>query len=92
MHANKPETFSRANVMQGAPIKANLKFLANLDEPLVYIPSKGGQNHNEERVKRHTRKVRRKRVKVLDYLKTEKKIVDLWAPRSTKTTGNQADY
>lgn len=24
------------------PIKASLKFLANLDEPLVYIPSKGG--------------------------------------------------
>jgi len=28
--------------METAPIKANLKFLANLDEPLVYIPSKGG--------------------------------------------------
>jgi hypothetical protein len=47
MHANKPDTFSRANVMQGAPIKANLKFLANLDEPLVYIPSKGGGDETE---------------------------------------------
>jgi hypothetical protein len=28
--------------MPSAPIKATLKFLANLDEPLVYIPSKGG--------------------------------------------------
>jgi hypothetical protein len=28
--------------MPTEPIKANLKFLANLDEPLVYIPSKGG--------------------------------------------------
>jgi hypothetical protein len=28
--------------MPSAPIKAKLKFLANLDEPLVYIPSKGG--------------------------------------------------
>ena len=28
--------------MTSAPIKAKLKFLANLDEPLVYIPSKGG--------------------------------------------------
>ena len=28
--------------MQAEPIKANLKFLAGLDEPLVYIPSKGG--------------------------------------------------
>jgi len=28
--------------MQVEPVKANLKFLANLDEPLVYIPSKGG--------------------------------------------------
>ena len=28
--------------MQAEPIKANLKFLANVDEPLVYIPSKGG--------------------------------------------------
>jgi hypothetical protein len=27
--------------MQTVPIKAGLKFLANLDEPLVYIPSKG---------------------------------------------------
>ena len=47
MHANKPDTFSRANVMQGASIKANLKFLANLDEPLVYIPSKGGGDETE---------------------------------------------
>lgn len=29
------------------PIKANLKFLANLDEPLVYIPSKGGGDTTE---------------------------------------------
>jgi len=29
------------------PIKANLKFLANLDEPLVYIPSKGGGDETE---------------------------------------------
>ncbi len=28
--------------MPTVPIKASLKFLANLDEPLVYIPSKGG--------------------------------------------------
>jgi hypothetical protein len=28
--------------MPAEPIKAKLKFLANLDEPLVYIPSKGG--------------------------------------------------
>ncbi len=28
--------------MQAEPIKANLKFLANVDGPLVYIPSKGG--------------------------------------------------
>jgi hypothetical protein len=28
--------------MRADPIKAKLKFLANLDEPLVYIPSKGG--------------------------------------------------
>ncbi len=33
--------------MQGAPIKVNLKFLANLDEPLVYIPSKGGGDETE---------------------------------------------
>ena len=29
------------------PIKANLKFLANLDEPLVYIPSKGGGDETD---------------------------------------------
>jgi len=29
------------------PIKANLKFLANLDEPLVYIPSKGGGDQTD---------------------------------------------
>jgi hypothetical protein len=33
--------------MQAAPIKANLKFLANVDEPLVYIPSKGGGDETE---------------------------------------------
>lgn len=30
-----------------APIKASLKFLANLDGPLVYIPSKGGGDETE---------------------------------------------
>ena len=29
------------------PIRAELKFLANLDEPLVYIPSKGGGDDTE---------------------------------------------
>ncbi len=29
------------------PIKANLKFLANVDGPLVYIPSKGGGDETE---------------------------------------------
>ena len=33
--------------MQAAPIKANLKFLANVDGPLVYIPSKGGGDDTE---------------------------------------------
>jgi len=33
--------------MQTVPIKAGLKFLANLDEPLVYIPSKGGGDATE---------------------------------------------
>jgi hypothetical protein len=33
--------------MQDEPIKANLKFLANLDEPLVYIPSKGGGDETD---------------------------------------------
>ncbi len=33
--------------MQAAPIKASLKFLANVDEPLVYIPSKGGGDQTE---------------------------------------------
>ncbi|MEE8306356.1 MAG: CmcJ/NvfI family oxidoreductase, partial [Gammaproteobacteria bacterium] len=28
--------------MAAEPVDADLKFLANLDEPLVYIPSKGG--------------------------------------------------
>ncbi len=47
MHTNKPDTFSRANVMQAAPIRASLKFLANVDESLVYIPSKGGGDETE---------------------------------------------
>ena len=29
------------------PIRASLKFLSNLDEPLVYIPSKGGGDNTE---------------------------------------------
>ena len=33
--------------MPPKPIKANLKFLANLDEPLVYIPSKGGGDQTD---------------------------------------------
>ncbi len=33
--------------MQAEPKKACLKFLANLDEPLVYIPSKGGGDETE---------------------------------------------
>ncbi len=33
--------------MQSSPIKASLKFLANVDEPLVYIPSKGGGDETE---------------------------------------------
>jgi hypothetical protein len=33
--------------MQGMPIKAGLKFLANVDGPLVYIPSKGGGDETE---------------------------------------------
>jgi hypothetical protein len=33
--------------MQAEPIKANLKFLASLDEPLVYIPSKGGGDETD---------------------------------------------
>ena len=33
--------------MQAVTIKANLKFLSNLDEPLVYIPSKGGGDETE---------------------------------------------
>lgn len=33
--------------MQAAPKKASLKFLANVDEPLVYIPSKGGGDETE---------------------------------------------
>ena len=34
-------------MMQATPIKAGLKFLANVDEPLVYIPSKGGGDETE---------------------------------------------
>ena len=33
--------------MQAAPIKTSLKFLANIDGPLVYIPSKGGGDETE---------------------------------------------
>ena len=33
--------------MQAQPTTANLKFLANLDEPLVYIPSKGGGDETD---------------------------------------------
>ena len=33
--------------MQNDPIKGNLKYLANLDEPLVYIPSKGGGDETD---------------------------------------------
>ena len=33
--------------MQAAPISASLKFLANVDEPLFYIPSKGGGDETE---------------------------------------------
>ncbi len=33
--------------MRAAPIKASLKFLANVDEPLVYVPSKGGGDETE---------------------------------------------
>ena len=33
--------------MQAAPIRASLKFLANVDGPLVYIPSKGGGDETE---------------------------------------------
>ena len=33
--------------MQAEPIKANLKFLANVDGPLVYIPSKGGGDETD---------------------------------------------
>ena len=33
--------------MHGATTKANLKFLTNIDEPLVYIPSKGGGDETE---------------------------------------------
>ena len=33
--------------MKTGPIKANLKFLANLDEPLVYVPSKGGGDQTD---------------------------------------------
>ncbi len=33
--------------MQAESTKASLKFLANLDGPLVYIPSKGGGDETE---------------------------------------------
>ncbi len=33
--------------MRAEPIKANLKFLANVDEPLVYIPSTGGGDETD---------------------------------------------
>jgi hypothetical protein len=33
--------------MQAAPVKASLKFLDNVDGPLVYIPSKGGGDETE---------------------------------------------
>ena len=33
--------------MQSESVTANLKFLANLDEPLVYIPSRGGGDQTE---------------------------------------------
>ena len=33
--------------MQESPVKAQLKFLANLDGPLVYIPSKGDGDETE---------------------------------------------
>ncbi len=33
--------------MQASPIKASLKFLANVDGPLVYIPSNGGGDETE---------------------------------------------
>jgi hypothetical protein len=37
----------RIDVMQVDPKKAGLKFLANVDEPLVYVPSKGGGDETE---------------------------------------------
>jgi len=33
--------------MQAAPVKASLKFLANVDGPLFYIPSRGGGDETE---------------------------------------------
>lgn len=33
--------------MVAEPLQADLKFLANLDEPLVYVPSKGGGDETE---------------------------------------------
>lgn len=33
--------------MSAEPIRANLKFLANIDGPLIYIPSKGGGDQTE---------------------------------------------
>ena len=47
MPANGPDTFSRVNVMQAEPIKATLKFLANVDGPLFYVPSKGGGDETD---------------------------------------------
>ena len=34
----------QVNAMQAETIRTDLKFLADLDEPLVYIPSKGGSD------------------------------------------------
>ncbi len=34
-------------MVQAMPVTANLKFLANLDEPLVYVPSKGGGDQTD---------------------------------------------
>lgn len=43
--------------MPSAPIKTNLKFLANSDGPLVYIPSKGGGDQTEHIGNFETREV-----------------------------------
>ncbi len=47
--------------MQAEPIKANLKFLANVDEPLVYIPSKGGGDETD-----HVGNFKMQEVSILD--------------------------